>query len=137
LDIQGRLNPECLRHDQLELDVSPRPEESLRYIARLLGDVRRRYRANGTHFPIELEAAFLVSSGLQRPEVGDSSPTDDCLAMNYEVVARRLSVSERHVRRLVAQGDLPMVKLGGASRIAVADLEAYVEGLERSRGVAA
>jgi excisionase family DNA binding protein len=117
--------------------VSPRPEESLRYIARLLGDLRRRYRANGTHFPVELEAAFLVSSGQQRPEVEDSSPTSDCLAMNYETVARRLSVSERHVRRLVAQGDLPMVKIGGASRITTSDLGAYVEGLERSRPVAA
>ena len=54
-------------------------------------------------------------------------------AMNYETVAGRLAVSERHVRRLVAQGDLPMVKIGGASRITEADLQAFVASLERSR----
>ena len=37
------------------------------------------------------------------------------------------------MRCLVAQGDRPMVKIGGASRITEADLQAFVASLERSR----
>jgi excisionase family DNA binding protein len=37
-----------------------------------------------------------------------------------------LSVSPRTVRRLIAKGDIPIVRVGGSLRIAVAMLNAYI-----------
>jgi excisionase family DNA binding protein len=44
-----------------------------------------------------------------------------------------LSCSRRHLERLVARGELPRVKLGRAVRIAIADLDSYIE-TRRSEG---
>ena len=41
-------------------------------------------------------------------------------------VAAILYTSERHVRRLVATGSLPFVRVGGKVRFRVQDVEAYV-----------
>jgi excisionase family DNA binding protein len=49
------------------------------------------------------------------------------LLMNYTTAAQRLDVSERTIRRLVNSGRLPVVCIGGARRIRVTDLEAFVE----------
>jgi excisionase family DNA binding protein len=46
---------------------------------------------------------------------------------------RYLSVSRRHVERLLARGELPRVKLGRAVRIAIDDLDRYIE-TRRSEG---
>jgi len=37
-----------------------------------------------------------------------------------------LSVSPRTVRRLIAKGDIPIVRVGGSLRIAIAMLNAYI-----------
>jgi len=50
--------------------------------------------------------------------------------LTYEDTARALTCSERTVKRLVAGGQLTAVRLAGAARIRVADLDAYVDGLE-------
>jgi excisionase family DNA binding protein len=47
--------------------------------------------------------------------------------------AAYLSCSRRHVERLLARGELPRVKLGRAVRIAIADLDSYIE-TRRSEG---
>lgn len=45
-----------------------------------------------------------------------------------------LSCSRRHVERLLARGELPRVRLSGrAVRIAIADLDSYIE-TRRSEG---
>jgi excisionase family DNA binding protein len=107
----------------------------LKYAARVLGDLRRRYRLNGLHWPPELESLRLLvaSEGQARPILDFDADPGDSLAMTYEEAARKLAVSSRTVRRLVASGELPRVDIGGCSRIATADLEAFAEGLRRER----
>lgn len=45
--------------------------------------------------------------------------------------ARGLSVSERTVRRLIAKGELPALKVGGQVRVDAAELAAYTYGEAR------
>ena len=40
--------------------------------------------------------------------------------------AEYLSVSERSIKRLIARGDLPCIRVGSALRFAFADLEAFI-----------
>lgn len=40
--------------------------------------------------------------------------------------AEYLSVSERSIKRLIARGDLPCIRVGNALRFAFADLEAFI-----------
>lgn len=47
--------------------------------------------------------------------------------VNLDEAARYLGVSRRHVERLVAAGILPRVRLGRAVRIAIQDLDSYVD----------
>jgi excisionase family DNA binding protein len=53
--------------------------------------------------------------------------------MTLSDAAIYLSCSRRHVERLLARGELPRVKLGRAVRVAVSDLDQYIEAL-RSEG---
>jgi excisionase family DNA binding protein len=75
----------------------------------------------------------MASEGQARPILDFDAHPGDSLAMTYDEAARRLAVSSRTVRRLVANGELPRVDIGGCSRIATADLEAFAEGLRRER----
>ena len=43
--------------------------------------------------------------------------------MRAPAIAQILDVSERTVRRLIASGELPSVKFGGARLVAIEDLE--------------
>ncbi len=45
-----------------------------------------------------------------------------------------LGLSSRWIYHRIADGSLPIVKLKGATRIAVADLEKFVDGGRRSNG---
>ena len=56
------------------------------------------------------------------------------LATTFKEAADLLSVSERTIRRLVNQGDLPIVKIGRAKRIAIKDLEQLLEDKKVWRG---
>jgi excisionase family DNA binding protein len=103
--------------------------EALSFIAAELGDLRRRYRRDGQHWPPVLESLRLLASSGQGRPIFDG----DILAMNYESAGRLLGVSERTVRRLVANGELPRVEIGGCSRVTVDDLRAYKDGLMRER----
>jgi len=47
-------------------------------------------------------------------------------------VARRLSLSKASVYRLIARGSIRTVRVGRARRIALPDLEAFVEQLRRA-----
>jgi excisionase family DNA binding protein len=57
--------------------------------------------------------------------------------LTYDQAATALSCSERQVKRLVADGALPAVRVGaGAARIRVTDLDAYVSTLQATKGAA-
>jgi excisionase family DNA binding protein len=108
---------------------------ALKYVARVLGDLRSRYRLNGLHWPPELEACRLLATDCQGTTnlAADANPGDRLL-VTYQEAARRLSVSTRTVNRLIARGDLPRVMLGdNCPRITVEDLEAFARGLRRER----
>jgi hypothetical protein len=81
----------------------------LKYVARVLGDLRRRYRLDGLHWPPELESLRLLvaSEGQARPILEFDADLGDSLVMTYDSAARKLAVSSRTVRRLVASGELP------------------------------
>lgn len=51
------------------------------------------------------------------------------IAYRMPEVAEQLSISERTVRRLIKQGDLPAVRAGSATLIRVDDLKAYVASM--------
>lgn len=51
------------------------------------------------------------------------------LLLTLDDAAHRLSLSRRGVQGLIYQGALHSVKVGRCRRIAVADLEAFVNGL--------
>jgi excisionase family DNA binding protein len=97
---------------------------------------RKWCKQTGVPFPRlldELLVELAASSGQQRPNLGDLEPSSDPLLMDYDQVARKLAVSQRTVRRLVADGSLPGVRVGGRALVRLADLEAYVAGLRGAR----
>ena len=54
--------------------------------------------------------------------------------LRIEDGAKVLAISVRAFYRLIADGELPgPVKIGRASRIPMSDLQAYMEGLKRTR----
>ena len=69
------------------------------------------------------------------PSSADGHPReDDALTMTQLLariphVAAVLDVSENTVKRLIRSGELPAVKVAGATAVRCADLEAYVEQL--------
>lgn len=58
------------------------------------------------------------------------------MLLDYDEVAGRLGVSERTVRRLVAAGQLSVVRVGNAPRVHPEDLQSYVDGLRQQRSSA-
>jgi excisionase family DNA binding protein len=107
----------------------------LHHVASELDDIRRLYQHNGRAFPLRLEALrLLVLNGDQsRSEVDANADSGDALCMTYATAAKRLAISNSSLRRLIAAGDIPTVRIGGSIRIVEADLQAYVETLDRRR----
>jgi excisionase family DNA binding protein len=110
--------------------------ELLRYIGAQLTDLKRSFHRDGRHWHPAVESIRLLANSGQFGSQLDGIPNlnDDRLVLTYEDAGRRLSVSERTVKRLVASGELPAVKIGGSSRVTVDDLDAYVQSLDRRRG---
>jgi excisionase family DNA binding protein len=108
---------------------------TLNHIGRALGEIRRRYTRDGRPWDLELEALRLLAvSGVHsRSNVADLGEPENALLMTYETAARRLTISDSSLRRLVKSGDIPTVSVGGSIRISEADLQAYVETLDRRR----
>ncbi|TYP88433.1 helix-turn-helix domain-containing protein [Blastococcus xanthinilyticus] len=57
--------------------------------------------------------------------------------LSLDDTATALGCSERTVKRLIADGVLPAVKLLGATRVRVQDLDTYIAGLPATKGCAA
>lgn len=53
----------------------------------------------------------------------------EALLVGLDEAARMLALSRRTLQGLVYSGDLPSIKVGRSRRIAVADLEAFVNQL--------
>ncbi|CAN5860351.1 hypothetical protein BH23ACT8_BH23ACT8_15700 [soil metagenome] len=109
------------------------------HLAAAIRQHRRSMAAHGHPHPaalLDLEAAF--TSRARRGPGGatladpagivDDQPMDSVL-LTTPRAAELLSLSPRTVKRLVADGRLASVKIGGARRIRRADLDRYAEGL--------
>jgi excisionase family DNA binding protein len=58
------------------------------------------------------------------------------LLLTKSEAAEQLGVSVRTIERLISAGRLPLVHVGGAARVRVADLGAYVQSLDAESGTA-
>lgn len=107
------------------------------HLVRALAEHRKWCRSRGVPLPAAIETlltALAASCGQQRPEVGGMPvgseagpvPTEPLL-LDDAAAAVRLSISERSVRRLRANGALPTVMAGGRRLTRLADLEKFVE----------
>lgn len=103
--------------------------------------------ANGVRPPVSLldlgHFVTGVASGGQRSALAAPGahaapmhPTTTQLLLDYDESGRLLDVSGRTVRRLVASGDLPAVRVGRQVRIRPEDLAAYVAQLQQSEPAA-
>jgi excisionase family DNA binding protein len=101
-------------------------------------------RNNGLPFPSELQHLAEACWARAKGDSNRQGPTSlaevveqvqgapVALLMDTSEAAEVLAVSQRQVERLVASGELPSVRVGGARRIRRADLEAYVAQLAPS-----
>lgn len=100
---------------------------------------QRQRRADGLHADPEVSDFVTTLAGARRGLAGTTlapgSTSGDHESMTrllaYPEAAARLAVSERHLKRLVAAGDLPRVRIGAASRIHTDDLERFLTTLRR------
>lgn len=106
-----------------------------RHLGAALRTYIRELRRDGISVPkavAELEIAVRGGQGRSTvdaaPEADDHDRVDQ-LAMSYRRAAARLDVSDSTLRRLIAAGEIAVVRVGGATRIRSVDLESYVAGL--------
>ncbi len=56
------------------------------------------------------------------------------LLVDLNEAAKRLALSRRNVQELVSRRSIPSVKIGRCRRVAVVDLERFVEALRNGHG---
>lgn len=108
-------------------------------LAAALEPYRRHVERNGgavAPLLAELEsmARSCVMSGQGGHTFGDLDGSPDAAPvtprlLTYRDAATVLALSESGVKRLVRNGDLPVVHVGGAARIRLSDIDVYVERL--------
>jgi excisionase family DNA binding protein len=69
----------------------------------------------------------MKDSGGQRDSVDAQASTGEAELVDIEGVARRLGVTVRHVRRLVAERRVPFVKWGHLLRFDPEEIEAWID----------
>ena len=62
--------------------------------------------------------------------------TDLPVGLSIAEVAKRLSVSERHIHRLIRQGQLPSIRIGRRRVILASAISAWLNGLSISEKAA-
>lgn len=110
-------------------------DDTLRaHVVRALAEHRRWLRSNRLPAPAALDALLdalagpvAALGGQQRSslDVGAEGGDGGAVLLTYEDAGRRLAVSPRTVRRLVAAGRLPAVRLGRSVRIRAAELDRF------------
>jgi excisionase family DNA binding protein len=110
------------------------PETRRHLLAAVTAHVRRLQR-DGRSVPAGLAMLLVAPDGQGRTPVGEIAESADGggmtpLALDYRSAGAVLGVSERTTRRLVRAGELPSVNVGGCPRVRMADLVAYVTGLD-------
>lgn len=102
------------------------------HLARALAEHRRWLRVNRVAVPAGFDAlleavASAASGGPGGPVVGPPAGPVDAgpVLLDYETAGRRLSLSARTVRRLVAEGRLRAVRVGRAVRIPASAIEEF------------
>jgi len=81
----------------------------------------------------EVQAIRMALNSLARS--GDLPHEPEKRLMDLHEVAKKLSLGESTLKRLLAEGsiNLPKVRLGGAVRFRLADVERLVDGIEDDR----
>lgn len=109
--------------------------ELAEHLARALVLYSRAERANGRQVPPELLdlARFVLSASVRQEatKLGEARRAAHDERMGSELVSKReaarsLGVSVRTLERLVAAGELSVVRVGRSVRVTRADLAAYV-----------
>lgn len=104
------------------------PQDLLLHAQIALTHHARWCRSTGHPFPPLFSAlleSLADSHGQSRPILDDApAPPDAALMLTYNEAAQALRVSPRTVRRMVADGRLAVVEMGGCKRIRRADVEA-------------
>lgn len=118
------------------LELSPR---TAAHLVAALNLHREWARRQHIPTPTELDAirdalVRVATSGQERPSLVDIDPSAHPpavapLLLTYPEAASVLGLSERQVRRLVADGRVPSVRHGRSVRIHRDDLEAYAQSL--------
>lgn len=67
--------------------------------------------------------AHILNSWMEDLPMSSSKPFR---LLTISEAAEYLAISERSVKRLIARGDLPCIRVGSALRFAFADLEAFI-----------
>jgi excisionase family DNA binding protein len=117
------------------------PAELIAHLAIALSRYLRQLRAEGGRGPAQIEDLItLLADRVRAPQdvpvlhprraASDPSAMPRRLLITKSEAARQLDVSLRTIERLISAGRLPLVHVEGAARVRVADLEAYVQGLE-------
>jgi excisionase family DNA binding protein len=113
--------------------------EALAYVIDALRQQEIRYRKSNLPVPASVprlveEVGFRVSRGQGGSPVAAESPAPQTevetrLMVRYETAAGMLEVSMSTLKRLIKDGAVKPVRVGGTPRIRVADLEAFVISL--------
>lgn len=121
--------------------VDPPPADIIAHLVMALSGYLRQLRTDRRRVPGQLVdlTAFLAARArpcqevplLDRARAGSDPPAvPRRLLITKAEAAEQLGVSLRTIERLISAGRLPLVHVEGAARVRVADLEAYVQGLD-------
>lgn len=117
-------------------------------LAAAIAVTQRRRRSDGLPpdsdldlFVRALVGAYGGPAGTSFGDLEDSSESEDMRTsprlLTYEEVAQRLAISERQVKRLVADTSLVAVHIGAAARVHTDDLQDFMESLRTSERISA
>ena len=117
------------------------PAELIAHLVIALSRYLRQLRAEGGGVPAQIEDLIPILADrvralhdvplLDRWRVPSGpSAVPRRLLITKSEAAGQLGVSLRTIERLISAGRLPLAHVEGAARVRVADLEAYVQGLE-------
>ncbi len=112
------------------------------HLVKALELYRRRLRGDGMQLPEDLQTLLDAASRDRRGQAGTATAGSSSVAddgdmapqlLTYDEAADRCRISERQIKRYVADGSLPTVKLGAARRVHVQDLADFIDSLRDSR----